>query len=421
MRIVPLALLLALPSPATGGVAVLRDVRQIVEAGTTRLVFETGREVPYTVRQLPADQASGTPPRLVVDFRHTRPGPGLRMRMTPLGGPLVRLGATALRGDVTRIVLDVPGLSEHHAFPLPDPFRLVVDVRGTPRPVPARLPSSSVKKVEQGGSPRRSTAANAPSPPFSKGGATAVVAMASPRIGDEAARRRRWRIVVDPGHGGKDPGAIGVAGLREKDVVLDLSRRLARQLRRAGHEVILTRDGDAFLSLAERTALANAAHADLFLSVHANASDNPSAAGLETYYLSNSGDRATIRLAEMENNLAHVADGAARASDVAWIVSDMIQSYKVEESVALAEGIQRELVSALRQRRHEVRDLGAKPGPFYVLVGAGMPAVLLEAGFVTESAEARRLADPAYLELLAEGLLRAVGRFIENVEVTSTL
>jgi N-acetylmuramoyl-L-alanine amidase len=108
-------------------------------------------------------------------------------------------------------------------------------------------------------------------------------------------------------------------------------------------------------------------------------------------------------------------------ADVAWIVSDMIQSYKVEESVDLARGIQREVVGSLRRREPTVRDLGAKPGPFHVLVGAGMPAVLLEVGFLTEAADARRLADPEYQERWCEGVLRAIDKFIENVEVTSTL
>jgi N-acetylmuramoyl-L-alanine amidase len=357
------------------------------------------------VRRLPGDPRSGTPPRVVVEFARTRPGPRLTMRLTPAGGPLVRLGASALGGDVTRVVLDVPGLSEHRAFTLPDPFRLVVDVHGTPRAIAEASPS---KKGAPGGFPPRATAANPALPPSSKGGS-------------DATRKHRWRIVVDPGHGGKDPGAIGVSGVREKDVVLDLSRRLARRLRRAGHDVVLTREADVFLSLPERTTLANAARADLFLSVHANASDNRAAAGIETYYLSNSGDRATVRLAEMENHLAHMTERPPATADVAWIVSDMIQSYKVEESVQLARGIQREVVRSLRSREPAVRDLGAKPGPFHVLVGAGMPAVLLEAGFLTEASDARRLADPAYLERLCEGLLLAIDKFIENIEITSTL
>jgi N-acetylmuramoyl-L-alanine amidase len=398
-------------APAGATVAVLRDVRPILQADTTRLVFEMSRRVPYTLRRLPGSAAAGTPPRLVLDLHQTRVDPALTLRLAPPGGPLVRLGASTLDGDVTRIVFDVPGLSEHHAFPLPDPFRLVVDVRGTPRPLAAAADSRPPTRA--GGSP----SSGAASEPNRDGGVRLASAADSAAVPAPPARRR-WRIAVDPGHGGKDPGAIGVGGLREKDVVLAVARRLARRLREAGYEVILTRDGDVFLSLEERTARANAAAADLFLSVHANASANRSAAGVETYYLSNSNDRATIRLAAMENHLDRMTDRAPRSADVAWIVSDMIQSYKVEESVALARRIQSELVRTLGGR---VRDLGAKPGPFYVLVGAGMPAILVETGFLTQAEEARRLDDPAHQEALAEGLLRAVGRFIENAEVASTL
>lgn len=410
----PLALVvfLAAATPAAAGVAVLSDVRPIIDAGTTRLVFETGRPVPYSVRRLPADPRSGTPPRLVVDFARTRPGPRLAMRLTPAGGPLVRLGASAVGGSVTRVLLDVPGLSAYRAFTMDDPFRLVVDVQGPPRPVLA-----VAKRLVGGSSSVRS------GQPRLKSHAPATIALSarSATTNDEPRRKRRWKIAIDPGHGGKDPGAIGVSGMREKDVVLDLSRRLARRLKRAGHDVVLTRDADVFLPLPERTMLANAARADLFLSVHANASENPSASGIETYYLSNGGDPATVRLAEMENHLAHMTERPPPNADVAWIVSDMIQSYKVEESVDLARGIQCQVVALLGGRERSVRDLGAKPGPFHVLVGAGMPAVLLEAGFLTEAGDARRLADPDDQERWSEGVLRAIDKFIENVEVTSTL
>lgn len=389
-------LLFLVPAAAGADVAVLRDVRPIIESDYTRLVLDTSRRVSYAVRELPADPATGTPSRLCVDLYHTRPDPRLPLRLSPSGGPLVRLRGAMLDGDVTRLILDVPGLRRHTAFPLLDPFRLVVDVHGTPRSVapslaPARLVLAPAQPVPPGRTDRGAAVA-----------------------------RRRLRIVLDPGHGGKDPGAIGAGGLREKDVVLALSLRLARRLRAAGHEVVLTRDGDAFLSLAERTARASAADADLFVSVHANASRRRGAAGIETYYLSNTNDRATIRLAGMENRLVH-GSGAAPASDVSWILSDMIQSYKVEESSSLASIVQHELVGAARRDHPEVRDLGAKPGPFYVLVGSTVPAVLLEVGFLTHEAEGRRLARPTYQETIAEGFLRAIDRFVDNVDVAATL
>jgi N-acetylmuramoyl-L-alanine amidase len=234
-------------------------------------------------------------------------------------------------------------------------------------------------------------------------------------------RRTRLRVVLDPGHGGKDPGAIGLGGVLEKNVVLGVARRLAKRLEAAGHEVILTRDSDVFIPLSERTQRANAAKADLFVSIHANASPNRTASGIETYYLSNTDDRATIRLAHMENQLLHMTGEPPADSDVSWIISDMIQSYKVEESHGLARQIQASLVAEARREQRNVRDLGSKPGPFFVLVGAAMPAVLAEVAFVSHPEEARRLQDGAYQDRLAEGLLLGIGRFVENAAIAATL
>ena len=229
-------------------------------------------------------------------------------------------------------------------------------------------------------------------------------------------------MVLDPGHGGEDPGARGVDGTPEKDVVLDVARRLRPLLEARGYRVVLTRDRDVFVSLEERAVRANALRADLFVSIHANASLDPEAAGIETYYLSNSDNRATIRLAKMENNLTYMTGRAPRRADVSWIVSDMIQSYKIQESLLLARRIQSAVVDeATRQRGGEVRDLGVKPGPFYVLVGAGMPAVLVEVSFLTQARECRALGRPAYRAALAEGLLRGIVEFEDNAAAAATL
>jgi N-acetylmuramoyl-L-alanine amidase len=186
-------------------------------------------------------------------------------------------------------------------------------------------------------------------------------------------------------------------------------------------DVALTRSSDVFLALEERTVRANAEQADLFVSIHANASPNRSLSGVETYYLNNTNDRATIRLAEMENGLRSVTGGSKRDRDVSLILSDLIQSYKIQESVALAEDIQHALVGRLDAGRTAVNDLGVKRGPFYVLVGAGMPCVLVEVSFLTNPQEGTRLAQGAYQDALAEGLLRGVQRFVENARVAGNL
>jgi len=221
----------------------------------------------------------------------------------------------------------------------------------------------------------------------------------------------RPRIVIDPGHGGRDPGAQGYAV--EKVVTLAVAQRLASHLReRLGAETILTRNDDATLELADRTERANAEGADLFVSIHGNASRNAQAAGIETFYLNNTNDRATIRLAAMENGLDFVPQ--AQETRLRYILSDLLQVGKIDESVALARTVQRTLVGYLGGRYPDVADLGVKQGPFYVLVGAHMPCVLVEVSFLTHPVEGRRLATDAYQAAVAEGLYAGVAAYLAD-------
>jgi N-acetylmuramoyl-L-alanine amidase len=173
--------------------------------------------------------------------------------------------------------------------------------------------------------------------------------------------------------------------------------------------------------LEERTARANAAGADLFISLHVNASDNPEVRGIETYYLNNSNDRATIRLAALENGLQHVASTAPQQTGLSYILSDLIQTGKEEESISLANHLQYALVSRAKKRNPHVRNIGVKKGPFYVLVGAHMPCVLVEAGFITNKAERRLLLSKTYQEDLAEGLYQGIAKFLREQEQAKSL
>jgi N-acetylmuramoyl-L-alanine amidase len=230
--------------------------------------------------------------------------------------------------------------------------------------------------------------------------------------------RTRPKIVLDPGHGGRDPGARG--HVVEKDVTLAIARRLGALLReRLGAEVILTRTTDKTLPLPARTARANAEGADLFISIHANASPRRSLNGVETYYLNNTTDHATLRLASMENGKP--VPRRRGKTDLRYILSSLVQVGKMEESVALASAVQRGLVSHLRSEYGAVNDLGVKRGPFYVLVGAHMPCVLVETAFLTHPREGRRLGGKAYREAIAEGLFQGVARFVKDSRRAQTL
>jgi N-acetylmuramoyl-L-alanine amidase len=215
------------------------------------------------------------------------------------------------------------------------------------------------------------------------------------------------RIVVDAGHGGHDPGAIGPRRVREKDVTLAMARRLAKKLRKAGFEVVLTRSEDRFLALEERTAVANTARGDLFVSIHANAHPRRNRAGIETYFLNTADDRYAARLAARENGL-DLGDGEL---EVARILTDLDAKASASASRRLAGLVQREVTAGVRARVGEVRDLGVKGALFYVLLGARMPAVLVETAFISNRDEERRLASGRYQDEVAAGIARAVTQF----------
>ena len=215
------------------------------------------------------------------------------------------------------------------------------------------------------------------------------------------------RIVIDPGHGGEEEGARGPSGLLEKDVVLDVARRLASRLRAAGYETVLTREGDEDLSLDDRAAVANRERADLFVSVHANASAYSRAVGAETFFLAREAtDDAARTTAALENNAAGVVPDPGTGEEISLILWDMAQVEYLEESSELAEIIQQRLNAALG-----IKDRGVRQAPFRVLVGATCPAVLVELGFMTNPAEEARLATPAHRRRLADVLLKAIEDF----------
>jgi N-acetylmuramoyl-L-alanine amidase len=220
--------------------------------------------------------------------------------------------------------------------------------------------------------------------------------------------------MIDPGHGGYDPGTQSSDGILEKDLALSISRRLYYALRARGIRAQLTRNSDDFIALSERTRRANVADADLFVSIHLNSSPSPSTTGIETYYLNNTTDRATIRLARMEN-AGITGTSAPSDGNLNYILADLRQSYKASEAASLARMIETQTVDDLdTQLGMEVTPLGAKMGPFYVLVGAHMPAVLVECGFLSNFYEAQRLASPQYQETLAAGIATAVARYLNS-------
>jgi N-acetylmuramoyl-L-alanine amidase len=411
---------------------IVERIRYIGTASYGRVVVDLSGSPQYRVLPVSADGKSTPPDRLVVDVAAAKIGPEAR-------APL-EVGDSMLRGirtgqytlDTARIVLDLASDLEARTFLLSDPYRLVIDLKGKA----AARPSGevSVTRIDSGRAAVHHGREPAPSTSAAQGGAAPVVtdargALASGRGSQQPVRRSpagpsAFKVVLDPGHGGKDPGARGIRGVEEKDVVLSVSKLLASSLRADGMEVALTRTDDRFLSLEERTAFANAQGADLFVSIHANASRNRTLHGVEVYYLNNTDNRGTLRLAAMENNLRWDPRNPSLQSaipDLSYILSDLRQTYKVEESKQLAEQLQQSVLSRLRSDYERVDDLGVKEGPFYVLVGAYMPCVLVEISFLTNPTEGARLGTSRYRRALADGIHEGIRRYIAQTKLAKTL
>ncbi len=223
------------------------------------------------------------------------------------------------------------------------------------------------------------------------------------------------RIVIDPGHGGHDPGAIGPGGTKEKDVALAIARKLAARLEEAGFEALLTRDQDEFISLEDRARYANRSKGDLFVSIHCNASKKRAARGVEVYTLNVTSDRYAIRLAAREN-----AASERTVSDLQFILADLAAKANTDESSNLARSIQNRLL-AVDYGKDQPRDLGVKQALFYVLLGAKMPSVLVETDFISNPDEEKRLASSAHQSRVAEALAEGIVRFASDRTMLANL
>ncbi len=212
------------------------------------------------------------------------------------------------------------------------------------------------------------------------------------------------RIVIDPGHGGKDPGAIAQKNkIRESDLVLAFSKRLASSLRtQLGADVLLTRNNDAFLELGQRNRFANKKQCDIFLSVHANAAQSVEAEGVEIYYLNRATDRSSEKLARRENGLMKVKN----QKEIQAILSDLIQAAATEESALLAANVKDRLEGL--QKKCPIEDVKVKTALFYVLVGAKCPSLLIEVGFITHPREGKRLKTPQFQKQFADAVALGV-------------
>lgn len=370
LLLLALAVLPGVDRPA--GLGDVVEVRHWSYPDYTRVVVELTQPVRTVVRELPADRASGRPARLYFDLAGVWVGRRFSEGL-PVGDGLlegVRVGQNT--ETTARLVLDLERYDRHRLIELSHPDRVVIDVYG--RRPGARSPLAPGKPDAAGRLP--------------------------------VDLRPVQTIVIDAGHGGRDPGAIGVGGLREKDVTLRLAKTLGKELAARGFAIVYTRQGDRSIGLEERTAIAESVGGDLFVSLHANAAPRRSVAGIETYYLDANHERHSLGVAARENVIAPSQVDALQRTVAKLRVSEVsVHSRRV------ADAVHRQIFAGLAERYRAVNDLGVKKGPFYVLFLSNMPAILVEAGFLTNQGEARRLRDHDYLDDLARQISIGLARY----------
>jgi N-acetylmuramoyl-L-alanine amidase len=379
------------------------------------------------------------PDRIVLDLSNTRLSSDLVHKIFPVeDGYLHQIRVAQFKPTVTRVVLDVEKIEDYSIFTLPNPFRLIIDIHGKPQksrslaslttPPPPRA-SKAENATALSAAPRPVTRPGAPEPSAASPGAEAEKETTTAgNEGDEAVLSTRptetgartltrvlglkiGRVVIDPGHGGHDTGTIGPTGLREKDVVLDVALRLKKLLaRNAGSSVVLTRSDDTFVPLEERTAVANEKAADLFISIHANASRDRSARGVETYYLNLTSSSEALEVAAREN-----ATSQESVHQLQDLIKKIAMTEKIEESQEFARLVQHQVHDSLTKAGSVQRDRGLKKAPFVVLIGANMPSVLAEISFLTNPRDERLLRRSEHRQKIAEALYLGIARYVDTL------
>jgi N-acetylmuramoyl-L-alanine amidase len=373
--------------------ALVRELRHWSNPDYTRIAIGLDREAKFEFHRLPQNEELKSPPRLYIDIIGAKIAPGVK-DITIGDGLLKKARIAQFRPDTVRVVLDLDSMKDYKVFTFSDPFSIIIDAKGERQTEISRAREPSIASLP-------STAAIKPVPAEEKAKETARPAIGKIR-----------RIVVDAGHGGHDPGALGAGGSREKDVVLQIALRLARKLKEElGLDVVLTRSTDVFVELKERTAIANQVGADLFVSIHANAALNRNSNGIETYYLNLAKTEKVAQLAAQENGTS-----LEKVSILQAVLFDLMANYKLNDSAHLADEVQKAVYQKIGAKYAGVKNLGVKQGPFYVLVGATMPSILVETAFLSNEREEARLKDPAYQECTTEGIVDGIREYIASLK-----
>jgi len=362
---------------------VVTGIYHVSSGDSSTVIIDMQGEVQYEAHRL------GSPERIYFDLHDTALAPGMFGKTIEVGDAhLTRVRVAQPRKGISRVVLETSGASDFSVSLQSNPYRLVVEIRKAGSP-----DHGTVADL-----PKKNSSAIAPQP--------LLVPMAPVRAENKLDRQLRarvpkFRLVLDAGHGGWDLGTVGRKGLMEKDLVLDIVRRLGKLVQdRLGAEVLYTRQDDTYLPLEKRTEIANLAQADLFVSVHANYSQDSSARGAETYY-TNTYSSMRARTAE--------ADAEATAENINWNNVDIRE--KVQKSRRFAVAVQQALYHILAMQIPDMRNRGVKKAAYVVLTGTSMPAILAEVSFVSSPADEAKLQGSSYRQKIAEGLYKGIANY----------
>ncbi|MGD9947422.1 MAG: N-acetylmuramoyl-L-alanine amidase [Desulfobulbus sp.] len=368
----------------------------------SRVVITANSKIPYTVKQINNS--------LTLDLKQARIDPKFCSVQQFDKGLLQQVRTGQVEQGVVRLDLGLQPFMDYKVFTLNDPFRIIVDVYGAEKATPMQPEKpESISSMAANNLPVGNI-------PILTDNKKLDVTSSTPHIKMDREHLSLAQqlglgiktIVIDPGHGGKDPGAMAF-GLKEKNIALKIAKKLARILTETFHyQVVLTRTKDVYIPLEKRTAVANVKKADLFVSIHVNAHPNHSNSGIETYFLNLATDADAMRVAALEN-----ASSTHSIGELQDILSSLMNNSKIDESSRLARFVQTNLINGLN-KTYKPRDLGVKQAPFYVLIGAEMPAILAELSFITNPQEAQFLEDDKHLEKIAQQLAGGIVAYIDH-------
>jgi len=390
-------------SPQTG-LANVSEIRYWSNEDYTRVVVQLDREIEFRKHIL------SNPNRIYFDLQNTRLRSDLNGKTYPVNDVFIKQVRVAQNtSNTVRLVLDFEEINKHTVFALYDPFRIVIDTSGGKRPPATPQVAERTVRTEEAVLS------------LETGTDTAVRVSETPIIpssnlnGDRSLTRvlglKVGRIVIDPGHGGGDTGTIGPSGLKEKDLVLSLSKRLKILLEeRLGTDVVLTRDTDKFVPLEQRTAIANQLGADLFISVHANSSKIRRVSGVETFFLNLTSNAEEREVASREN-----AGSQRNIRELEDLLKQIALGDYNEESNDLAQIVQQSLYSEVKAHHPILRNRGVKKAPFIVLINLNMPGILTEVGFISNPSEEKYFTGKQGQAQVAEALYKGIEKYFQSL------